>query len=118
MLYYPQLHGAHLKLTESSEMPRRINTLAVAAGKLILAIQKEEGHDIGPDAVATSLVKSRAHTLQHAAHNHCVPALLSGRSVVAYLDAAWVEKHPAVKPSVDAFASQLDALELTTKGRM
>jgi hypothetical protein len=110
MLYYPQLDYPRLDLLDRSEMPRKINALAVSAGKLILAIQKEEGEVIGgPDAAAARAVMTRAQTLQHAAHNDCVPALLNGRSLVEYLDAAWVEMHPAVKPSVDAFASELNA---------
>ena len=89
-------------------MPRKLNALAVAAGKLILAIQKEQGEVIGgPDAAAARAVMNRAQTLQHAAHNDCVPALLHGQSVVEYLDANWVEIHPAVKSSIEAFASQL-----------
>jgi hypothetical protein len=94
-------------------MPRKINALAVAAGKLILAIQKEEG-----EANDGRVVVSRAHTLQHAAHNNCVPALLNGRTVVEYLDAAWTEMHPAIKPSVEAFELQLSAAELSAKERL
>jgi hypothetical protein len=100
-------------------MPRKINALAVAAGKLVLAIQKEEGEaNGGPDAIAARTVMSRAHTLQHAAHNDCVAALLYGRSVIEYLDTAWVEMHPAIKPSVEAFASQLKVAEFSAKERL
>jgi hypothetical protein len=100
-------------------MPRKINLLAVAAGKLVLAIQKEAGEvNNGSDAAVASTVRSRAQSLQHAAHNDCVAALLDGRSVAAYLDAAWVETHPAIKPSVEAFASQVKASRFSAKERL
>jgi hypothetical protein len=93
-------------------MPRVVNPLAVAAGKLVLAIKKECGEVIDSAGTSTAhQVMGRATTLQHAAHNRCVQALLNGRSVVEYLDSAWVEKHSAVRPSIEIFSAELRALE-------
>jgi hypothetical protein len=89
-------------------MPRQINPLAVAAGKLVLAIQKECREVLDSSGTSTAYeVMSRATTLQHAAHNRCVQALLNGHSVAEYLDAAWVEKHPAVRLSIESFSAEL-----------
>jgi len=89
-------------------MPRKRNPLAVAAGKLVLAIRQECDEANGqPDS---ALVMHKAHTLQHAAHNDCVPALLHGQSLTEYLDAGWVKIHPRVQPSVEAFTVALSAL--------
>ena len=92
-------------------MPRKINSLAVAAGKIVLAIQKESHEIVEGSATSTYEVMSRAQTLQHAAHNECVPELLVGRSVAEYFGAAWIEMHPAVKTCVAAFAFELNVRE-------
>jgi hypothetical protein len=92
-------------------MPRKRNALAVAAGKLILAIQKESHGITDGSAVPTYEAMNRAQTLQHAAHNECVPALLVGRSVEEYFGVAWLAMHPAVMPLIDAFVSELNARE-------
>lgn len=92
-------------------MPRKRNPVGIAAGKLILAIQKEWGEVIGePDAaLAQKKVMHRAHTLLQAAQSASVSSLLDGRSVVEYLDPAWVEMHPSVKPSIAALAAAVSA---------
>jgi hypothetical protein len=89
-------------------MPRKRNPVGIAAGKLILAIQKEWGEVIGePDAALAQKVMDRAHTLLQASRTASVSNFLDGRSVVEYLDPAWVEMHPSVKPSIDAFVAAL-----------
>jgi hypothetical protein len=93
-------------------MPRKRSPVGIAAGKLILAIQKERGEVIGePDAALAQMVMDRAHTLLQAAQIASVPSLLDGRSVVEYLDPVWVEMHPSVKPSIAAFVAALNAHE-------
>jgi hypothetical protein len=79
-------------------MPRKRSPVAIATGKLILAIQKEVVEE--PDAVLAQKVVYRARTLLRAAQSASVSNLLDGRSVAEYLDAVWVETHPAVKPSI------------------
>ena len=82
-------------------MPRKRSPVAIAAGKLILAIQKacEEGGG-EPDAYLAQKVVYRARTLLRAAQSASVSNLLDGRSVAEYLDPAWVEMHPSVQPSI------------------
>jgi hypothetical protein len=93
-------------------MPRKRNPVGIAAGKLILAIQKERGEAIGlPDAAVAQKVVDRAHTLLQAAQIASVSSLLDGRSVAEYLDPVWVEMHPSVKPSIVAFVATLNAHE-------
>jgi hypothetical protein len=93
-------------------MPRKRNPVGLAAGKLVLAIQKEWDEVVGePDADLARQVMHRAQVLLQAAQNSVVSNLLDGRSVEEYLDSVWVEKHPAVKPSVAAFVSALNAHE-------
>ena len=96
-------------------MPRKRSPVGIAAGKLILAIQKEYGEAIGnPDAAVAQKVMDRARTLLQAAQIAGVSSLLDGRSIVEYLDPVWVETHPSVKPSIVAFVAALSAHENRT----
>jgi hypothetical protein len=93
-------------------MARKRNPVGIAAGKLILAIQKEWGERMGePDAALAQKVMNRAHTLLQASQSSSVSMLLDGRSVAEYLDPVWVEMHPSVKPSIEAFVAVLRAHE-------
>jgi hypothetical protein len=93
-------------------MPRKRNPVGIAAGKLILAIQKECGEVIGEsDAALAKKVVDRAHVLLQASQSSSVTSLLDGRSVVEYLDPAWVEMHPSVRPSIVAFVAALSEYE-------
>jgi hypothetical protein len=85
-------------------MPRKRNPVGIAAGKLILAIQKEgNGIVAEADAALARKVVDRAHVLLQASESSSVPNLLDGRTVVEYLNAGWVERHPSVKPHIEAF---------------
>lgn len=93
-------------------MPRKRSPVAIAAGKLILAIQKECGEDAGePDAVLAQKVMYRARTLLRAAQSASVSSLLDGRSIAEYLDPVWVEMHPSVKPGIAGVVAALSAHE-------
>jgi hypothetical protein len=93
-------------------MPRKRNPVGLAAGKLILAIQKEWGAVIEePDAALAQKVMDRAHTLLQASQSSSVSNLLDGRSVAEYLGPVWVEMHPSIKPSIAAFVAALSANE-------
>jgi hypothetical protein len=85
-------------------MPRKRSPVGIAAGKLILAIEK---------AGAEDGVMRRARTLLRAAQSASVSSLLDGRSVAEYLDPVWVDMHPAVKPSIVALAAAVSAHEKT-----
>jgi hypothetical protein len=86
-------------------MPRKRSPVGIAAGKLILAIQNE------PDVTVAHQVMRRARTLLQAAQTASVSSLLDGRSVAEYLDPAWVELHPSVKPSIAALVAAVSAHE-------
>ena len=89
-------------------MPRKRNPVGIAAGKLILAIQKEQSAMTGDEDVAvTRKILDRAHTLLQASRTSSVSNLLDGRSVHEYLGADWIEVHPSVKASIDVFASEV-----------
>jgi hypothetical protein len=93
-------------------VPRKRNPVGIAAGKLILAIQNEWNEVAGePDAALAQKVMHRARVLLQASESSSVPNLLDGRTVVEYLDPAWVEMHPSVKPHIDAFVAALSAHE-------
>lgn len=93
-------------------MPRKRNPVGIAAGKLILAIQKEWSGGVGePDAALDQKVMHRARVLLQASESSSVSNLLDGRTVVEYLDPVWVEKHPSVKPQIEAFVAALSAHE-------
>jgi hypothetical protein len=93
-------------------MPRKRNPIGIAAGKLILAVQNELGAvAAGPEAVHAQKVLHRARTLLQASESSSVASLLDGRSVVEYLDSAWVETHPSVEPSIAALVAALRANE-------
>ena len=89
-------------------MPRQRNPVGIAAGKLILAIQKEQEGSTGEnDDGMTRRILDRAHTLLQASRTSSVLSLLDGRSVHEYLGTDWIEAHPSVKPSIDVFASEV-----------
>jgi hypothetical protein len=89
-------------------MPRKRNPVAIAAGKLILAVQKACEEVAGqPDAALAQRVMHRARTLLRAAQSASITNLLDGRSIAEYLDAAWVEMHPSVKPSIVSLIAAL-----------
>ena len=88
-------------------MPRKRSPVAIAVGRLVLAIQKEWREAGEPDAALIQQVMYRANTLLRAAQSASVSSLLDGRSVAEYLDPVWVETHPSVKPSIAALVEAL-----------
>jgi hypothetical protein len=91
-------------------VPRKRSPVGIAAGKLILAVQKEAAEVVGePDAAVAQKVMGRARTLLQAAQIGSLSSFLDGRSVAEYLDPVWVEMHPSVKPSIVAFVAALSA---------
>lgn len=89
-------------------MPRIRNTVAIAAGKLIVAIQKEaSAPSEETDRALAQKVMSRARTLLQATESSSVLNLLDGRSVAEYLDSDWVKRHPSVQPCIDVLIGEL-----------
>ncbi|QNH19185.1 hypothetical protein HEP73_00071 [Xanthomonas sp. GW] len=84
-------------------MPRKRALAEAEAGKLISSIQKEWGKDTGTaQAKISEHVMESAHTLLQAAHGDRLEEALGGRSVVDYLGALWVKRHPSVLPAIYA----------------
>ena len=83
-------------------MVRARSETELAAGKLISAIQKEWGKELGwPGAEESEAVMSKGHDLLQAGKAEALQALLAGRSVAEYIGCVWLEKHASVKPAVD-----------------
>jgi hypothetical protein len=93
-------------------MPRKRSPVAIAAGKLILAIEKACGESAGEsDSIPAQKVMHRARTLLRAAQSATASNLLDGRSVAEYLDPVWVQMHPSVEPSIAGVVAALNAHE-------
>ncbi|MDY6944383.1 MAG: hypothetical protein SXG53_01575 [Pseudomonadota bacterium] len=94
-------------------MPRKRNPVGIAAGKLIVALQKERDEASAEAEVALAQrVIDRAHTLLQASQSASVANLLDGRSVAEYLDAVWVQRHPSIEPGIAALVAALNEHEL------
>ena len=84
-------------------MPRKRAPAEAEAGKLISAIQAVWGEELGEaHAEISEHVMGLAHELLQAAHDNRLEQELGGRSVVDYLGALWVKRHPAVLPAIQA----------------
>jgi hypothetical protein len=89
-------------------MSRERTPLEAAAGKLISAVQKEWSELAGePAAQEAEEVTNRAHELLQACASGSLKELLAGRSAREFLDAVWVEMHPALGAYTEAFDAAL-----------
>ncbi|WP_457673683.1 hypothetical protein [Thiolapillus sp.] len=90
-------------------MARKRTALQKAAGKLIFAIQKEWGEDLGgPHAEFSEDVMDRAHDLLQAGTSEEVRKILDPRTVCQYVGEVWLQGHPNVKQFVAAFEELLE----------
>lgn len=84
-------------------MTKQRTETEAAAGKLISAIQKEWGEELGePVAVGSEEAMSKGHDLLKAAKEKQIQKLLNGRDVADYIGRSWVEKHRSVIPAIEA----------------
>lgn len=91
------------------KMTKRKTQLEAAAGKLISAIQKEWGEELGNPAVEMSEeAMNKGHDLLAGAKNNNVHDILRGMSVTQFLGDIWVQKHPSVKQSISNFEVALN----------
>lgn len=91
-------------------MPRERTQYQAAVGKLISAIQKEWGEEVGTTSAAFSeAVMDAAHTLLIARDAIAARDILSGLSVSAFLGDLWVRRHPSVQPHIAEVEKQLYA---------
>jgi hypothetical protein len=83
-------------------MPLKKSKSQLAAGKLISAIQKEWGLELGtPAADVTEDVMELAHNLLLAKSSQDMQNILGSQSVRQYLGVDWVSKHPSVEANID-----------------
>ena len=84
-------------------MPKEKSDLEKAAGKLISAIQKEWGNELGESTAEVSeLVMNKGHDLLAGAKNGTLLKVLNGGSVTQFLGETWVRSHPSVKNSIES----------------
>ena len=89
-------------------MARKRTGLQKAVGKLISAVQKEWGEELGePHAEFSEDVMDRAHDLLQAGTSEEVRKILGPRTVSQYLGEIWLQGHPNVKQFVAAFEELL-----------
>jgi hypothetical protein len=90
-------------------MPKNKSDFQNAVGKLISAIQKEWGGELGnPNAEFSEKVMDAAHDLLQAGSAEKAKELLGSRSVRQYLGDVWVQAHPSVKPIITALESIME----------
>jgi len=90
-------------------MTKKKTQLEDAAGKLISAIQKEWGEELGePAAEMSEEAMNKGHDLLAGAKNNNVQNILKGMSVTQFLGDIWVQKHPSVKQSISNFEAVLN----------
>ncbi len=83
--------------------------IETAAGKLISAIQKEWGKELGESSAEVSEdVMDKGHDLLQAAKKNKVTDVLEGLSISQYLGELWVRKHPSVKKYITALEKALE----------
>jgi hypothetical protein len=90
------------------------NKLALeqAAGKLISAIQREWGKELGESVAELSEdVIDKGHDLLRASKERKVRFILGGLRVTQYLGELWVQRHPEVKELIAQFERELEASE-------
>jgi len=83
-------------------MPRKKTATDIAAGRLVLAIQKIWGYRLGTDqAPAAEVAVNRAHDLHQAARGGKLEQLLGVGHTADYIGRDWVECHPGVKQAAE-----------------
>jgi hypothetical protein len=84
-------------------MTKKRTEMETAAGKLISAIQKEWGNELGESvSIESEEIMNKGHDLLKAAKENEIEKMLSGRGVADYIGRSWVEKHRSVLPAIQA----------------
>ncbi|TVT48263.1 MAG: hypothetical protein FHP92_06405 [Denitromonas halophila] len=90
-------------------MTRKRTGAQTAAGKLISAIQKEWGNELGDDtAQFTETVMDLAHELLQKRTPERMRILLKNRTLTEYLGELWVNHHPSTQPAIAALEKELN----------
>lgn len=89
-------------------MAKKKTELQHAIGKLISAIQKEWGNESGEAGADLSEdVMDEAHKLLQAGTVERIGEILGPMTIRQYLGDLWVQRHPAVRPALDAVEQAL-----------
>jgi len=89
-------------------MTREKSDYQKAAGKLISAIQKEWGDELGETkAELSEKVMDAAHDLLQAKSVEGAKELLGSLTVRQYLSEVWVQAHPRVRPAIQVLEELL-----------
>lgn len=89
-------------------MPKKRTAIEIAAGKLVSAIQKEWGAELGTSSADVSEhVMGRAHELLQAAGAGTLHATIGTSRVSDHLGILWVKRHPNVLPAIRELESLL-----------
>ncbi len=89
-------------------MPKKKSDFQRAVGKLISAIQKEWGDQLGnPNAEFSENVMNAAHDILQAGSPEKARELLGPLTLRQYLGDVWVQAHPNVKPAISAIEDLL-----------
>lgn len=90
-------------------MAKKKSDFQKAAGKLISAIQKEWGDELGnSNAEFSQNVMDAAHDLLQAGSTEKARELLGAMTVRQYLGEVWVQAHPSIKPAISAIEELLN----------
>ncbi|GGK66778.1 hypothetical protein [Amphritea balenae] len=90
-------------------MPRIKSASEKAAGKLISAIQKEWGEELGfPIAEESEDVMGLAHSLLQARTSSKMKEVLDGATITQYLGEEWVSNHPSVIPAIESLIKAME----------
>jgi hypothetical protein len=91
-------------------MPKVKSEYQKAAGKLISAIQKEWGEELGESSSAemSEDVMDLAHDLLQAGSAEKAKELLGTMTLKQYLGEVWVQRHPDLKPLIAEIESMIN----------
>lgn len=91
-------------------MSKNRSEIERAAGKLVSAIQKEWGNDLGEiHAEFSEDVVNSAHDLLQAGSVGEIGKLLGPKNITQFLGEIWVRRHPAVKSAIESLEELLKA---------
>ena len=83
-------------------MARSKSEFEIAAGKLISAIQKEWGKELGdPEADISENVMNAVHVLLKSRTIEEAKKILGSLTVAGYLGELWVRQHPDTLPAIN-----------------
>ena len=90
-------------------MPKQKTDFQKVVGRLISAIQKEWGDELGnSNAEFSEKVMDSAHDLLQAGSADKAKQIIGSMTIRQYLGDVWVQSHPNVKPAISDLESLLN----------